>query len=430
MPEPTLLILSGVQGDPRRYRTFHLYEQARLAGLDCQLSHVTDPRLRQKVTGANVIVLHRAAYDAQVSWIEKQIHRQAGLLIYDLDDLVFDPQAFQYIHSPDFADPVRRSLYREDIPRYRQALDLCDHVLVSSDYLAGRILELDKPVSVHRNAFSLEMQALADTAFTGRRDDPNRVVIGFASGTPTHDQDFAAIQPALQRILNRHPELELWLVGRLDLGGDWAASSPQVKLIDLVPWRILPGILASFDINLAPLQVDNPFGQSKSEIKYIEAGLLHVPTIASPSDAYQYAIQDGDNGFLCSSAQDWEACLEDLLQSSELRSEIGNNAHQHVLKNYHPLVRAQQLVDTLNSIAGKRFQFSFSPSETASPAGNQPPVFWSSAAFERTPTPLQRGLYSLKYRDLLTLLKQVWIFIRRAVSPIFPFQSSTQKDRS
>ena len=53
-----------------------------------------------------------------------------------------------------------------------------------------------------------------------------------------------------------------------------------------MPWRKLPEIQVQFDINLAPLEIDNPFGQSKSEIKYVEAALLRVPTIASPSDSY------------------------------------------------------------------------------------------------------------------------------------------------
>jgi hypothetical protein len=46
---PPLLIVSGIQGDPRRYRAFHLYEQARLAGLKCELSYMADPDLKKKV---------------------------------------------------------------------------------------------------------------------------------------------------------------------------------------------------------------------------------------------------------------------------------------------------------------------------------------------------------------------------------------------
>ena len=65
-----------------------------------------------------------------------------------------------------------------------------------------------------------------------------------------------------------------------------------------MPWRNLPSIQVRFDINLAPLEINNPFGQSKSEIKYVEAALLRVPTIASPSDSYSAAIRHAENGYL------------------------------------------------------------------------------------------------------------------------------------
>ena len=136
---PSLLILSGVQGDPRRYRTFHLYEQACLAGLSCELSHVTDPGLREKVNRASVVIIHRASFDTQIAWIENVIHQKGGVLICDLDDLVFDPQAVQYIHSPDFADPVRRSLYQEDIRLYRKTMEVSDAVITSCEFLANAV---------------------------------------------------------------------------------------------------------------------------------------------------------------------------------------------------------------------------------------------------------------------------------------------------
>ncbi|NJD58198.1 MAG: hypothetical protein C3F13_17395 [Anaerolineales bacterium] len=417
---PSLLILSGVQGDSRRYRTFHLYEQARLAGLNCQLTHITDSHLRPKISGASVIILHRAAFDSQVAWIEKEIHRQGGILINDLDDLIFDPDTIQYIHSPDFADPVRRSLYLEDVHRFRQTLDVSDHVIVSSNYLLERVQQLGKTASIHRNAFSLEMLSLADTAEHMLEAKDGHIVIGYASGTPTHDQDFALIKPALVSILQHNPQVVLWLVGRLDPGKDWGSLEDRVKVIEFVPWRKLNAIQASFDINLAPLQIDNPFGQSKSEIKYIEAALLRVPTIASPSDAYRYAIQDGQNGYLKRSTMEWEACLAELLNNFVLRSVLGKHAYEDVLKHYYPTLRANQLVDTLNTICANRFRFQYLPPETdaeSKPAG----PFWSCAAFERTPTLLQRGVYTLKHRNIQTLLKQIWIFIRRFVSPLFPF---------
>jgi glycosyltransferase involved in cell wall biosynthesis len=249
-------------------------------------------------------------------------------------------------------------------------------------------------------------------------------VIGYASGTPTHDQDFALIKPALRSILQRNPDVELWLVGHLDPGENWGEVGDRIKKVNLVPWRNLPGIQAGFDINLAPLQVDNPFGQSKSEVKYIEAALLRVPTVASPSDSYQFAIRDGHNGCLRSSPQEWEECIEKLHDDHALRAELGSHAYQDVITHYHPLVRARQIVEILNTIAANRYQFRYNPSAMEMSDEKKPQKFWSSAIIESTPTLFQRGIYTLKYRDFQTLLKQVWIFIRRSVSPIFPFPNS------
>ncbi len=108
MPEAPVLILSGVKGDTRRYRTFHPYEQLRLAGVNCQLSHITDPRLPEKASRARLVILHRLAMDRYVDRLLAGWQQQGAPVILDVDDLVFAPHAFQWINSPDFADPLPR----------------------------------------------------------------------------------------------------------------------------------------------------------------------------------------------------------------------------------------------------------------------------------------------------------------------------------
>ena len=66
-----------------------------------------------------------------------------------------------------------------------------------ANYLANAVRLLGKPGYVHRNAFSLEMLALLRACVSLAEIDPNKIVIGYASGTPTHDQDFALVTPAL-----------------------------------------------------------------------------------------------------------------------------------------------------------------------------------------------------------------------------------------
>jgi glycosyltransferase involved in cell wall biosynthesis len=420
---PSILIISGARGDTRRYRTFHLYEQTRLLGLDSQLSHVMDRHFREKVESSVIVIIHRAAFNRQIAWLEAEIHQKNGRLIQDLDDLIFDPTAFRYINSVDFADPIRATLYQEEMGLNRKTLQACDIVLTSTDYLAECVRPLGKPVRIHRNAFSNELYKLSEQAYASRKSRSDKIVIGYASGTSTHNQDFALIKPALQAILGRHPNVELWLIGPLDPGNDWGSLNNQIRKLKLVPWRNLPEIQAQFDINLAPLRIDNPFGQSKSEIKYMEAGLLRIPTIASPSEAFRFAIRHADNGFLAGDPQEWENILEGLINQPELRTNVGDKAYQDVKLHYHPLVRARELVVTLNSMLGEKFELPGSDLITDQSQDGSSQSFWSSAELEHSPTLIQRGLYTLKYRNLRTLLQQVWIYIRRMVSPIFPYRN-------
>ena len=420
---PTILILSGARGDTRRYRTFHLYEQTRLLGLHSQLSHVTDGKISEKVKSSDIVIIHRAAYNRQIAWLEKEIHQKNGKLIQDFDDLVFDPTAFKYINSVDFADPIRASLYQEEMGLNRKTLDVCDICLTSTNYLAGCIHSLGKPVHVHRNAFSLEMLEGSEAAYASRKFTPDKIVIGYASGTSTHNQDFALIKPALQEILSGHPNAELWLVGSLDPGEDWGKLDNQIRRIKLVPWRNLPEILARFDINLAPLCIDNPFGQSKSEIKYLEAALVRIPTIASPSEAFKYAIRQADNGFLAGNLLEWQKTMQSLIEQPTLCTTVGERAYQDVKLHYHPSVRARQLVETLNSMIDQKFDQQNTLLINGVSQTELLESFWNKPDLERSPTLIQRGLYTLKYRNLRTLLQQVWIYFRRMVAPIFPYRN-------
>ena len=118
----------------------------------------------------------------------------------------------------------------------------------------------------------------------------------------------------------------------------------------LRPWRELPTWLAELDLNLAPLEANNPFSLSKSEIKWLEAALVSVPTIASRTPAFEAAIHPGENGWLAGSLEEWRAALGQALDP-DLRSLCAERAYDDVWREYRPEVRAYQLRTTLLSFA-------------------------------------------------------------------------------
>lgn len=423
-----ITVFSGVRGDTRRYRTLHLYQQFRLMGVECQLSHSTDPALIEKVRRSKIVVLHRTAMDAHIRQVFDLVAASGGMVIQDTDDLVFDPTVFRWIDSPDFQDPVRSALYLQDMNRYRQTLQSTQAVLASTNFLAERVRQFHPKVWVHRNAFSLEMLAASAEALRQKQDSQGKLVIGYASGTPTHNRDFDLVAAPLQAFLRQNSQAELWLIGPLKLSPDWEPYAERIRRFALVPWLQLPSLIAQFDINLAPLVNDNPFNRSKSEIKYMEAAMVKVPTIASGTDAFQFAIRSGENGFLSETPEEWSQALETLL-SEKRRAEVAECAYKRVMEEYHPVTRAGQLLDSLAQICSEgqdsqTFAEIFQNARehlSANRSRDTFPEALVSRDVERHPNRIDQGLYLLRHQSLKTFIGQVWVFFRRLFAPLIPY---------
>jgi len=100
---------------------------------------------------------------------------------------------------------------------------------------------------------------------------------------------------------------------------------------------------------LAPLRVDDPFAQARSELKYIESGIFGIPTIASPTDTYQEAIRHNVNGLL-SNDDDWYSALALLITDADIRKNLGEAARVDVIENYGPTKRTEEWGKLISSI--------------------------------------------------------------------------------
>ncbi len=419
-----ILILSGVRGDTRRYRSIHLFEQLNILNLNVELSHITHPKIGRQVEEADIVIFHRTAYDKFVSTLVNKIEKHNGIVLSDIDDYIFDPKAFQWIDSPEFSNPIRVKLYVEEMKRYRAMLEVSSGVLASTDFLAKVVQqEIEKPTWVHRNAFSLQLLDLSEKASINKNKNHEKIVLGYASGTPTHNKDFALCKPYLKEILNHYSRVEIHLAGSLIAGDDWGKHQARIKKIPLVNWQSLPSVLAKFDINLAPLIRDNPFNQSKSEIKYMEAGLVRIPSVTSSTDSFNYAIQSGINGIVINQEEEWFTALSMLIENQENRQQMGENAYQHVIENYHPFCRAQELLDTLEQATSRKFHtqssdtIQITSNFNRSHPDNQAKMMRLDL-LEKDPNLVRMGIYTLRHRGFQQISLQAMLFLFRLLSSL------------
>ncbi len=257
--------------------------------------------------------------------------------VYDIDDLIFLPEfmteKFLAFLSTKTLD--ERERWKEKSCLYQKAMKSSDAAFVSTRPLALYAERVANKVYVVPNGLSFNR--LRDHSSIPERNS-EIITIGFASGTATHDRDFALVVPALREILTKYQNVNLKIIGHLSdqLLAPLKFDGNKVSVKSTVPFSNFPEALSDFDINIAPLELNNPFCNCKSQLKYFEAALVGVPTIASSTEPFKSAITTGVNGYLAESHNDWVTHLSTLIEDAKHRQYIGAAARKHALEDFGP----------------------------------------------------------------------------------------------
>jgi glycosyltransferase involved in cell wall biosynthesis len=335
-----------------RYRSRHQAEQLGFLGVSFDVVQSDRIDLAAAVDNYACFVLNRVEWSDEIAAFVERARARGKRVIFDTDDLIFEPElGHHFAFLEGWPEQGRRSEI-EKLDRFRRTLEACGGATVSTEPLKHYAGKRTEPVEVVFNSVSEEMVRLADEALAGSADSPSgsEVTIAYLSGTRTHNRDFLEAAAAVLWALETYPQARFVVIGKLDLDDRFARLGPRVTRVALQPWRALPALLSEIDINLAPLEPNNPVTECKSCVKYLEAGLLSVPTVASPNPDFVRATQGGRTGLLATGSAEWREALGGLIESSSLRREIGSLARADVLENHTTRARAPLLDRTLAAL--------------------------------------------------------------------------------
>jgi glycosyltransferase involved in cell wall biosynthesis len=118
-----------------------------------------------------------------------------------------------------------------------------------------------------------------------------------------------------------------------------------------------PAYLAEqpWNIGIAPL-IDSPFNECKSSIKFFEYSSYKIPVVASRVYPYYKdvfgvpVIEHEETGLLCDTTEDWVNNLSRLIESEELRKKLGENAYNHVVKNWQYKDWKKRIIEVVDAI--------------------------------------------------------------------------------
>jgi glycosyltransferase involved in cell wall biosynthesis len=112
----------------------------------------------------------------------------------------------------------------------------------------------------------------------------------------------------------------------------------------------VPAYLASIDIGLFPVAERNKFNLAKSPTKLFEYMAMAKPVVASSFGEPRHIIDDGANGFLADSKDEFSAKMQSLVEDRRLRQALGDKARAKIEENFSLSVLGKRLRDIVINI--------------------------------------------------------------------------------
>jgi glycosyltransferase involved in cell wall biosynthesis len=263
---------------------------------------------------------------------ERMIKRMTTPFIFDFDDAIF----------VSYRSPSNGYLsYLKFAAKAGTICRLASHVMVGNPYLAEYSRQFNANVTVVPTTIDLDKYRVSE-----RGGDAGRVVIGW-TGSFSTVQHLDTLRGALQK-LAQHEKFRLRVIG-----------TPEYQLdgveIEATDWRADTEVadLRSCDIGIMPLP-DDAWSKGKCGLKALQFMALGTPTICSPVGVNTDIIQDGENGFIADTEDDWVEKLRSLIRSRALRERLGRAGRATVEQKYSATVQAPRVFEILKSVVAQR----------------------------------------------------------------------------
>ena len=262
--------------------------------------------------------------------VERWLKSRGAVLFFDCDDALF-------IKKPSRYNRIATALRSGD--KTRAVFRLVDCVVAGNAWLQDKALEAGAPRAV-------TLEVAEDTRripMHAPHSNDRPVTIGWL-GSPSTVKYLRVIEPVLQGIARRYPQVRWEIMGGNDFrmdGVDW----------QLGEWSLKGELeaLARFDIGLMPLPPED-WARGKSGGKartYMAAGV--VPVVSAIGYNLEL-IRHGETGFLCKTPQDWDRALCSAIEDAILRQRVALAAREEVEQRFDPAMIAADMACLLREV--------------------------------------------------------------------------------
>ncbi|WP_404342593.1 class I SAM-dependent methyltransferase [Vreelandella venusta] len=342
----------------KKYRVTQKQKMFEYLGFECTaIDWNESDKAIQALQTHSIVIFYRVPAFPNVLSIIEEAKRLKVPTYWEVDDLIFDRNVLLNSKTLEGLDKQEFQGLLTGAELYLKAMLSCDNGIASTTGLAKAMLDAGiNSVQVVENALDEQTMVVAEKVNEKRKtavkDDIVRIVYG--SGTNTHNVDFQEAVPALLKMLATHSNVHFRLIGLLDLPAEFDQYTTRIERIPVCSYEEYLESLAECDISIAPLE-HYVFNDSKSNIKFLEASIVQIPSICSPRAAFTNAITHGVDGFLCETNEEWIEAFSKLIEDAEVRQQVAANASAFVRQAYCPEnIAVQQLKPLLDGFTSQK----------------------------------------------------------------------------
>jgi glycosyltransferase involved in cell wall biosynthesis len=277
-----------------------------------------------------IVFIHREACFIGDAFFEYLYSKRNKNIVFDFDDAIW---LYDVSKANDALGWLKKPEKTSKIISYSKL------VISGNAYLANYAIKYNSNVII--------IPTTIDTNYHLKKkniSNNHKITIGW-TGSSTTNRHLESLLPVLKNLKAKFSEKITFVM---------ISNSPlddSSLLIEYKPWNKETEIddLSQFDIGIMPLP-DDEWAKGKCGFKGLQYMALEIPTVMSPVGVNTEIIQDGENGFLAATEQDWIEKLSLLIESPELSEKIGKAGRKTVVEKYSVEANKQKYLEAFNSV--------------------------------------------------------------------------------
>jgi len=278
----------------------------------------TVKRMRETMQSApDITFVQREAYMLGTSWFERQMAKRSAL-IFDFDDAIW---------LADVSRENRGFGWLKSAEKTGEIIAASHSVIAGNSYLADYARQFNPRTSIIPTTIDTDYHR----PFPRKKAVNEPICVGW-TGSLTTVPYFDAFTPVLTRLKKKFGQRI-----RFKLIGDDRYQNAELELHG-DPWRLDTEIddINQLDIGIMPLP-DDQWTRGKCGFKGLQYMACGIPAVMSAVGVNLEIIEDGQNGYLANTDEEWFEKLSQLVESEELRQRLGQAGRQTVVDRYSVL---------------------------------------------------------------------------------------------